>query len=113
MTARPEPHPGPRRWEPTPGPWEVAAGLTGEDAQHNGLVVFESAGGKAVASCVNSDLPLGEQRANCRAVAALPELLEALVQAEDWIGDQPRHPDADRVYRMIANALARLRHGGR
>jgi hypothetical protein len=91
----------------------VASGLTGGQANLNGLVVCESAGGKAVASCVNSDLPLGEQRANCRAVAALPELLEALNAAEDWIGDQPRNPDADRVYRLIAMALGLLRHGGR
>lgn len=105
--------PRPRQWMPTAGPWEVASGLTGEHAKLNGLVACESAGGKAVASCVNSDLPLGEQRANCRAVAAIPELVEALHAAEDWIGDQPRSPDADRVYRLIAMALGLLRHGGR
>lgn len=103
----------PRQWTPTPGPWTVASGLTGEHARHNGLVVCETAGGKAVASCVNSDLPLGEQRANCRAVAALPELLDALHAAEDWIGDQPRSRDADKVYKLIAMALGLLRHGGR
>jgi hypothetical protein len=90
----------------------VASGLTGGQAALNGVVVCETAGGKAVASCVNSDLPLGEQRANCRAVAAVPELIEALHAAEDWIGDQPRSQDADRVYRLIAMALALLRHGG-
>lgn len=111
MTA--EPRPGPRRWEPTPGPWEVAAGMTGEHAKLNGLVVIEGAGGRAVASCVNSDLPLGEQRANARAVAAVPEMVEALTLAEDYIGDMPRNPDADRLYRLIASALGRLRHGGR
>lgn len=105
--------PGPRRWEPTPGPWEVANGLAGELARHNGLVVVEAAGGRAVADCANSDLPLGEQRANARAVAALPELIEALTAAEDHIGDQQRSPDADRLYRLIATALGRLRHGGR
>jgi hypothetical protein len=105
--------PRPRQWTPTAGPWTVASGLTGEHAKHNGLVVFEATGGKAVASCVNSDLPLGEQRANCRAVSAIPELIEALHAAEDWIGDQPRSPDADRVYKLIAMALGLLRHGGR
>lgn len=112
MTARPEPHPGPRVWTPTPGPWSVAAGLTGHHAHHNGRLVVDPSG-TVVADCENDSIPLGEQRANARAVAALPELLEALNAAEDWVGDQPRHPDADRVYRMIANALGRLRHGGR
>jgi hypothetical protein len=105
--------PRPRQWSPTPGPWSVASGLTGEHAKLNGLAVFETTGGKAVASCANSDLPIGEQRANARAVAALPDLLEALHAAEDWIGDQPRSRDADRVYKLIAMALGLLRHGGR
>jgi hypothetical protein len=104
--------PRPRQWTPTPGPWEVASGLTGGQARHNGRVVADQHG-TAVADCENDALPIGEQRANARAVAALPELLEALSAAEDWIGDQPRSPDADRVYRMIAHALGRLRHGGR
>jgi hypothetical protein len=103
---------GPRQWSPTPGPWTVAAGLTGREAQFNGLVVLDGES-RPVAACTSPELPLGEQRANARAVAAIPEIVEALVAAEDWIGDQPRSPEADRVYRMIAMALALLRHGGR
>lgn len=103
---------GPRQWQPTPGPWQVASGLTGDQARHNGLVVT-SPGGVAVADCENDALPLGEQRANARAVAAVPEIVEALVAAEDYIGDMQRSPDADRLYRQIATALGRLRHGGR
>jgi hypothetical protein len=102
----------PRTWHPTPGPWQVVAGLAGEQARHNGLTVIDP-DGRAVADCANSALPLGEQRANCRAVAAIPEMLEALNAAEDYIGDMPRNPDADRVYRLITMALGRTRHGGR
>jgi hypothetical protein len=103
---------GPRQWQPTPGPWSVAQGLTGEHARHNGLVVV-AAGNVAVADCENDALPLGETRSNARAVAALPEIIEALRAAEDHIGDQPRSPDADRVYRQIASALALLRHSAK
>jgi hypothetical protein len=81
-------------------------------AKHNGLVVIAS-DGRAVADCENDAIPLGEQRANARAVAAVPEIVEALAAAEDYIGDQKRSPDADRLYRQIATALGRLRHGGR
>jgi hypothetical protein len=102
----------PRTWHPTPGPWAVVAGLAGEQARRNGLVVVD-ADDRVVADCANPALPLGEQRANCRAVAALPDLLDALNAAEDLIGDMPRNPDADRVYKLIAMALGRTRHGGR
>jgi hypothetical protein len=103
---------GPRTWAISPGPWEVAAGLTGELAVHNGLTVF-ARDGRAVANCANSDLPLGEQRANARAIGAVPEIVAALEGAEDYIGDMPRNPRADVVYRDIAHALGLLRHGGR
>lgn len=91
----------------TEGRWAIARAPGAPDRYGQTLVVDER--GRAVADCANRELPIEEQRANARAVAALPLLVDVLVACEEWIGDLPRRPDgADEMYTRVLAALRRL-----
>lgn len=74
-----------------------------------GLTLVIDEKGRPVADCANREMPIEEQRANARAVAALPVLVAVLHACEEWVGDLKSRPDgAEAVYTRIAAALRRL-----
>lgn len=90
------------------GIWYVATDLPAEQLDMAGLVV--AVDGKVLADCRNGHLPDHVCRANARAIAAVPHMIEALKRAEDYFGDQPQSDkQAMVIYRA---ALAALQEAG-
>lgn len=90
------------------GFWYVPIDVATVDADIAGLVV--ASGDTILADCRTTHLPDRVCRANARAIAALPRMIAALEQIEDYFGDQPaRDKRALAVYRA---ALAALQEAG-
>ena len=86
----------------TPGPWFYAESEVGTP-----FVDSESVGDLSAVA-----LPIDEQKANARLIAAAPDLLAALRTAEASladIGDADREPDVEWCERRAAEALPLVR----
>lgn len=90
------------------GFWYVPVDVATVDADVAGLVV--ASGDTILADCRTTHLSDRVCRANARAIAALPRMIAALEQVEDYFGDQPsRDRRAVAVYQA---ALEALQHAG-
>jgi hypothetical protein len=86
------------------GFWFVPLDVAAVDADIAGLVV--AAGDTIIADCRTTHLPDHVCRANARAIAALPRLIDALERVEDYFGDLPsKDKRAVQVYRTALTAL--------
>jgi len=91
----------------------VPMDVSAVDADLAGLVV--ASGDVILADCRTTHLPDHVCRANARAIAALPRLIDALERVEDYFGDLPsKDKRAVQVYRTALMALqeAGLRRRG-
>jgi hypothetical protein len=90
----------------TAGRWRVPDDLTGSDTWANGVTVLTQ--GRLVADC-RGQVPEAEQRANARAIAAVPAMLELLHEAEIYLGDQP---NTDRAAMRLHRHIVAMLGGG-
>lgn len=87
----------------TPGPWEFTP-----PGQRESGALIRSSRGAIVAEVWPACATGARQTANARAIAALPELVEALRQiANDWPHDTPAIP-ANHARKLARLALAKL-----
>jgi hypothetical protein len=94
------------------GFWFVPNDLSGDQIDLNGVVVASS--GSVIADCRCPGLPPQTERANARAISALPDMVSALRAAEDYFGDLPsRDRRAMEIYRRIIAALKSAGFNGR
>jgi hypothetical protein len=89
----------------TVGKWRVPQDLGGSDDWANGVVVLGGIGGKTLIADCRGTVSRDEQLANAKAIACLPELIEALVECESYLGDRPA---ADREARALHQSLVML-----
>lgn len=97
----------------TAGEWRVPQDLHGSDDWANGVTVLchqpgdARSEGRLIVDC-RGQVPRAEQVANARAIAALPELIEALAEVEGYLGDRPQADrDAMRLHAAVAALMAR------
>ena len=89
----------------TAGSWRVPNDLRAGDDWANGVTVLCQ--GRLIADC-RGQVPRSEQLANARAIASLPELLEALAEVESYLGDRPQADrDAMRLHQAVASLMSR------
>jgi hypothetical protein len=93
----------------TAGRWSVPQNLSGSDDWANGVVVMGGFTGKALIADCRGMASRDEQLANAKAIACLPELIEALAACEQYLGDLPA---ADREARRLHQSLVTLMSRG-
>ncbi len=92
----------------TPGKWRVPQNLSGSDDWANGVVVMGGIGGKTLIADCRGTVSREEQLANARAIAALPELIEALAECEAYLGDRPASDkDARALHQVLTMLMGR------
>ncbi len=96
----------------SPGPWAVNPDWHGEILSGKMLVaVVLSTGQRGQTWTIDFDTPMEHGQgfeANCRLIAAAPELLAALEWLETYLRDTPHHnaPAAANARKAIAKAIA-------
>jgi hypothetical protein len=86
------------------GDWHVPIDVQTVETEVAGLIV--TTGGTIIADCRSTELPDHVCRANARAISALPLMIAALEQVENYFGDLPsRDPGAMTVYGATLQAL--------
>jgi hypothetical protein len=92
----------------TPGRWRVPQDLAGSDDWANGVTVMGGIGGKTLIADCRGAVSRNEQLANARAIACLPELIEALAECEQYLGDLPASDrDARRLHQLLVSLIGR------
>lgn len=92
----------------TAGSWTVPQNLTGSDDWANGVVVMGGYSGKALIADCRGMASRDEQVANAKAIACLPELIEALRECEQYLGDLPAADrEARRLHQLLITLMAR------
>lgn len=91
----------------TEGDWRVRLQL---DADNPGSTVFQVVSenppaGAVIAECSDAFVSRADARDNARAIAAVPQMVRALLAAETLIGDLPRSARAADCYRLVSGAL--------
>lgn len=86
----------------TPGPWQTSRDAV--PAGHVQVTVYEEATGQRVATAF-------EREENARLIAAAPDLLAALVECEQFVGDRgdDKDDEEDHLLGTIRAAIAKAR----
>jgi len=85
----------------TPGPWITQRSIAGV----NGMRIVSEPSGLVVARVTQkADKPLGQKEADATLIAAAPNLLEALKDAQSWLDYKAPSVIANKIANAIAKA---------